>query len=284
MEGIVFKNFLASGFDKRYDFLSNVRHIMRIARNNRIKVYWTAFSTWFHGENPLNRILRFVNETESQRIGREKKSLYRNLILKIFTNEGRAQDILNDNIIRPFIQAISRPEYADSLFGLDIFNEIDYGVRDGFWTDWDAARRWISREVEYIHHVTVSLACNPEGNLDHVKNLGLDLYDIHIYNDEGELPDFRRSDLDKPIIIGEFGQNPNTPYNDNDKNTSTRNFLINASRYGYAGAFAWRLIDWPRPSYPHTFYIPRFPSQGERMRPFEYRPRPAVEIIKNFWG
>jgi hypothetical protein len=176
------------------------------------------------------------------------------------------------------------------LFGLDIFNEIDYGVRDGFWPDWVAARRWISREVEYLHHinpclkVTVSLACNPEENLTQVHNLGLDFYDIHIYNDDGELPDLRRFNLDKPIIVGEFGQNPDTPYNDNIKNTSTLNFLTNASGYGYAGAFAWRLIDWPRPTYPHTFYIPRFPLQGEEMRPFQYRPRPAVEIIKNFRG
>lgn len=265
------------------DFIFSVDQIMNIAKRYNVKVYWTGFTKWFR-ESEIREIIN-INERLTNQIYRQRQLA--------LLNSNTYREEFNLHALRSFIETISG---YDNLYGFDIFNEVNYGIRDGFWGDdieqaWDNARRWIRSEVEFIHSinrnlkVTVSLALanNFEENLNHLTDLDLNFYDIHVYNNRGELPDVRQFNLDMPIILGEFGQNPRSAYNDNLKNIITRNFLRNASRFGYSGAFAWRLIDWPRnDDMRQTFYKPEFIQN--QMCELVLTPRPAVEIIKNFRG
>jgi hypothetical protein len=68
--------------------------------------------------------------------------------------------------------------------------------------------------------------------------LGLDFYDTHIYEDGGGLPTAAQMNVDKPIIVGEFGQGDST-FDDTTDNTIVTNLVSEAIETGWAGVAKW---------------------------------------------
>jgi len=108
--------------------------------------------------------------------------------------------------------------------------------------------------------------------------LGLDFYDVHVYDDDGRIPNAywlwwhaRRRGV--PIVLGEYGQKTERR-DDRIQVRATRGFLYRARAWGFAGALAWRLDDdrtAVNPSFPmhHTYWM-------------DGRPRPAVREVRRF--
>lgn len=58
-------------------------------------------------------------------------------------------------------------------------------------------------------------------------------------NDQGTLPTAAGLGLDKPVVLGEFGES--TAQGDAHQATVVQNFLNNAKNGGYSGAWYWSL-------------------------------------------
>jgi hypothetical protein len=258
-EGIIWKGARPVGVDPA--MLRNVESIMQAARRHRVKVYWTALSAnwvwpkndkWFHGHyNILND--RF----------------------------GCAQSF-KWNVLVPILGRIW--PYRDHVFGLDLLNEVQAAVKHWHFTKgWKGAQAWIYEMTAFVHwwapgiHVTASSG-HSTGVQDllngRFSGLGLDFYDIHLYNDTGTIPQGQKlRDLARwtgtPIVLGEFGQK--TKRRDDDlQYRVTWYFLWSALSLEFKGAFAWRLDDdraEPGWTAHHSFYI-------------DDQPRPAVWLVR----
>jgi hypothetical protein len=99
--------------------------------------------------------------------------------------------------------------------------------------------------------------------LGRFSGLGLDFYDIHLYDDRGRVPEaFGLREVSwrtaTPILLGEFGQKTER-VDDAIQRRATGAFLANAKANRFIGALGWRLDD-ERPSVPgyqayHSFIL-----------------------------
>lgn len=238
--------------------LSNLTKTMAIARALNIKIYFTL---WDGNAMPK----------ESS----ELRDYYYNLL----NNKYGEGDAFNTYVLTPLLALFS--ENQDVIYALDLMNEIEAPIDHNYWTNsWNGPRNWMQNMRNYVKaraswiKVTSSAGWSwaaSDITRGLFSNLGLDFYDLHVYDDNGNIPSLSNlcataSNDGVPIILGEFGQSTKNN-DDNLQKNSTERFLNNAKNSCFSGALAWR-----------------FDANEETWR-FQ-RPdgsfRPAVEVIKNF--
>ncbi|MFC1706016.1 hypothetical protein ACFL59_04230 [Planctomycetota bacterium] len=260
-EGILWQGTRAVGVDPA--MLQNVEIIMQAARRHGVKVYWTALSAnWVWPQ----------------------KDQWAYAHYNLLNNKYGCTESFKWNVLLPILDRIM--PYSDSLYGLDLLNEVQAAVKHWqFSKGWKGAQAWIEDMVDFVHFWAPGLPVTASsGHSEAVDDLlaerfcglGLDFYDVHLYNDQGSIP--RGWELRAlaqrtrtPIVLGEFGQRTETR-DDELQRQVTWYFLWRARNYGFTGAFAWRLDDdRDTPGYAahHSYYI-------------DGRQRPAVWLVRYF--
>ncbi len=257
-------------------FEHHVHQVMQAAMRYGVQVYWTALV----GNWP-----RHWRSPEIKDIGRWRRIHY-----NILHNRYNAQQAYHEHALGPFVKLLSA--YENNVYALDLMNEVQGSLRDFWGSDWNRVRRWIKHGREFVRGVMPSLkvtaSCGHHTAVTdvlegRVSDLGLDFYDLHLYNDEGRIPQMqalgRLALADAtPLLLGEFGQRDGS-YNDEVQTRVVREFIQKAYDHGFLGALAWRLDDY-RPGESldasrHTYVYPHT-EEGERI----YYARPAVRVIQ----
>jgi hypothetical protein len=196
-------------------FLQNLDDLVRRAKDEKLRLYLCLTSGW--GEVKYPSPIR----------------------------DERQQKAYLEKAVRPIAK---RLKGNSTVFAFDIINEIESELRD------DArhkvttvqAQAFIRQNVQAIKAEDpkrlVSAGSGYHGwkmvQDGYYKNLGLDFYDIHVYSDDGYLPDVRELNSDKPVIVGECGQA--TKKDDDElQQKVVPAFMQNAINKGYAGCFVW---------------------------------------------
>lgn len=165
--------------------------------------------------------------------------------LNIITNK-IARGYYITNALMPFVL---RYKEHPTFFAIDIMNEPEFVIAGdtGNWTTngttWDVMRSFIADCVSAIKSIdpNILVSCGSVWhNEENVKagrfsGLGLDFYDIHIYNNTGNLPDLDSLNVDRPVLIGECGQSHSSGWNDTIQDNVIKNIIQNAHNYDYAG-------------------------------------------------
>jgi hypothetical protein len=164
-----------------------------------------------------------------------------------WVNNNTRRDSYINNAVKPLI---SRYRGNPIIFAIDIMNEIESVIagNTGNWTTsgatWTQARDSIRahrdaiKSVDAGRLVTCSSGWHDWNNMPQFRGLGLDFYDYHHYSDTPNLPTAASLGMDKPILIGEYGQS-STSWNDTIQSNAARGFLDQARSKGYAGALIW---------------------------------------------
>lgn len=243
------------------DFLRNVQTLIDLARAERVQLYWTLFDgnwarTW------------------------SKKSVEGWRHYNILSNKYGEGDLFLKNVLGPLLDVISPA--ADVSWALDIMNEVQGSVRTWRWSDgWRGARKWIASWTRFVHArapgLRVTASSGHHSAADDIiagrfDSLGLDFYDLHVYDDDGRIPRGWALALHarahgRPIVLGEFGQKSKS-IDPALQSRATRGFLRDAARLGFLAALAWRIEDWQSNGRHFTFY--------ER----DGTPRPAAGIVR----
>jgi hypothetical protein len=261
-EGLVFTQATRTAGVKP-EFLDNIETLCRLAGDHRLKIYFTVFDgNWFWAK------------------GTHAANVHYNILNNRF-GEG---DSFEWHALGPVLDVLSR--YQDVVFALDLMNEVEGSLAKWFWPDaWIGARKWIRKTAAFVKgrapwlRVTASAgwatgASDLAGGF--FDGLGLDFYDLHLYNDEGRIPfafplrvlSWRAG---RQIVLGEFGQKA-ARVDDDLQRRVTAAFLANARRLGFAAALGWRFDD-ERPNDPSFVPSLSYLRNGQ--------PRPAVdEMVK----
>lgn len=238
--------------------LVNLEKTIAIARALKIKIYFTL---WDGNVMPK----------ESS----ELRDYYYNLL----NNKYGEGDAFNTYVLTPLLTLLN--ENQDIIYALDLMNEIQAPVYNGYWSSiWSGPRTWIQTTRNFVKSKSSWLKVTSSAGwgwaaADIVNGmftgLGLDFYDLHVYDDNGNIPAVTNVCLvakrdGVPIILGEFGQMTKND-DDNLQKNSTEKFLNNAKNSCFSGALAWR-----------------FDSQEEtwRFQRADGSFRPAYDVIKNF--
>ncbi|MCB9667781.1 MAG: hypothetical protein H6715_06670 [Myxococcales bacterium] len=259
----------------REDFVRNLDRVMQAAIRHDISIYWTAL---------VGNWARHWDSAQGTDVSR-----WRELHYNILNARHGTLDAYNEHVLGPFVRLLS--VYKTHVYALDLMNEIQGSV-PRFWSgDWANVRSWIKQERAFVRAIMPSLkvtaSCGHHTAVTdllkgRMSDLGLDFFDVHIYNDDGRIP--RTSALGKlvrraasPLLLGEFGQT-DLHYSDELKTRVTLRFIQHAQDAGFVGALAWRLDDY-RPNgidaCRHTYVYPRYsPEHG-----YMYYARPAVQVI-----
>ncbi len=231
-------------------FLANLDNIVYLAGQNGLHMYFTLLNDPM-GDNQLN----------------------------IITNSTSRADYINNALI-PLVE---RYKGNPNIFAFDIENECESQVTGNTGnytnngTDWATMRSFIAACANAIHSADPGRLCTSTSGWHSWSNLqaglfsglGLDFYDCHVYADSGYLPAASSLNLDKPVIIGEFGQS-STTRNDTTQNSATYNFVNNAINNGYAGCAIWNY------EYPgSTDYLGMLETDGSW--------RPACYTLQSFY-
>ena len=191
--------------------------------------------------------------------------------LYLTLSEGRFDWLTNSAMVNAYktnglIPMIQRYKGSTNVFGIDLMNEIDAWVMDPTmgnpWiasgATWAQAQAYITNFVTAIHRadsnrlVSCSHVYHGWSNLSSWKGLGLDFYDFHYYADTIALPSVASLNMDKPIYIGECGQdNADTTWSDAIQSACELEALNSGSSGGYAGVGIWSyaLPDWQSADY-----------------------------------
>ena len=245
-------------------FLDHIEAVCRAARRAGVRVYWTGHDgNWF---SPLHT--RFAD-------------IHYN-ILEDKYGEGVA---FRERALGPVLDVIAR--YPDTVFAYDVMNEVEGSVAKWFWTDgWTGARRWIHDEVAFVHARAPGIAATasagwesavPDLLAGRFSGLGLDFYDLHLYNDDGTIPQAFELRLlgwrtATPFVLGEFGQKSQR-LDDALQRKVTAGFLAAARAQGFLAALGWRLDD-ERPSTPSFSPVLSYYRNGQE--------RPAAGDVRAF--
>jgi hypothetical protein len=98
-------------------------------------------------------------------------------------------------------------------------------------------------------------------------NLGLDFYDVKHRDDKGELPIAKELKLDRPILIGSFGQ-ASPERNDDVQTAAVKALVLGAPQRGYAG-------------YLFSNYGFKDSKDIQSFIGVDGKPRPALEALKS---
>lgn len=181
---------------------------------------------------------------------------------------------------KQFVETIVRPlarRYAGNptIFAFDVLNESNAEVNGGI--TWGNVTTLIKNTASMIHSedptrlVSCSLIKANAKNMgvlnDKYSQLGLDFYDLHQYSDAPDLPRPQDYKIQKPIVLGEFGQTEGQGQVQQAK--SAQLFLSQARERGWNGALIW------------AFDFPNSPKQ-HRLMNSDGSYRPAAQAIKDF--
>lgn len=259
------------------EFQSNVHRVMQAAARHQVQVYWTALvGNWARHWNSRN-----VPDIDS----------WKHLHYNILNDRYGALHAYNQTALGPLVQLLSG--YPEHVYALDLMNEVQGSLRVFWGGDWERARAWIQTEREFVKGIMPALKVTASSGhhtavadmLDgRLSDLGLNFYDLHLYNDQGQIP--RMRELGRlaladatPLLLGEFGQCDPT-YDDRLQTRVTRRFIHQAYDHGFLGALGWRLDDF-RPdchldACRHTYVYPIDTEEQGRV----YYARPAVRAIQ----
>ena len=258
-EGVVWDGTRPLGLDPA--FTSNVQRLIDLARAERVKLYWTLFDG---------------NWPDSWPRGGVEAWRHYNLLANKY-GEGA---LFKERVLGPLVDLMEAA--PDVTWGLDLMNEVQGSVKTWMWSDgWRGARRWIADWTAFVHArapgVRVTVSSGHHTSCDDViagrfDGLGLDFYDLHVYDDGGRIPRgwalvVHARARGRPLVLGEFGQK-STKVDAALQARVTRRFLQDAARLGFKAAFAWRLEDWQSNGRHFTFWN----EDGT--------PRPAVGIVR----
>lgn len=244
-------------------FLDNVETVCDLARRHGLEVYWTLFDGNWH----------WARGTHASHVH-----------FNILNNKYGEGDSFNYRALAPFLERLAR--HRDVIFALDLMNEVQGSVATWYWPDgWTGARRWIARTCAFAKarapwlRVTASAGWHT-GPADLASGLfsglGLDFYDLHVYDDQGRIPNAFALRLlswstGRQIVLGEFGQ-ATAREDDLLQHAVTARFIANARALRFAGALGWRFDD-ERPWNPQWVPYHSYLRGG--------RPRPAVQAVRD---
>ncbi len=198
-------------------FRKNLEDAVEKAKTGKIKLYLSLDAPWGHAKvkSPLT----------------DKKAL----------------DGFVKNAVAPLVR---KYKGNDSIFAFDIARGIEGDVAgaEGNGSEkgatWEQARVFVRSTVEFVKQndpqrlVSVSYKTNGIANLKKgsLKGLGLDFYDIGIFDDAGALPPVKDLSADRPVILGAFGQSA-ADRSDDLQAKAAAAFVQNTFDQGYAGYF-----------------------------------------------
>ncbi|HSI72423.1 MAG TPA: cellulase family glycosylhydrolase [Fimbriimonas sp.] len=182
-----------------------------------------------------------------------------------------------DNYVKSAIAPLARKlKGNDAVFAFDVANNVENlptpESKDGKAkaATWDEVRAFIKSTVEVIKKqdperlMTVGGASLEALQKGQYAGLGLDFYDMKLLSDKAEMPIAKEIKLDRPIIIGSFGQ-ATKEANDEMFTAATKALVLNAPQRGYAG-----------------FLFANYNSKdANSLLNAEGKARPALEAIKN---
>ena len=158
----------------------------------------------------------------------------------IAEQEGRSA--LVDRILKPILE---RYRDDDTVAAWDLINEPEWCLRRlrSLWRNadrFDAVQQFLHEAVRCVRtsaRQPVTVGCAGTWNLDLVRSIGLDFYQVHWYERFG-WPALERPvaelGLDRPVILGEFSGVRSQ--------WGIADVLDTARRAGYQGGFVWSLL------------------------------------------
>lgn len=238
--------------------LTNLERTIGIARQQHLKIYFTLFDG---------------NTMPSD------SSEARNYFYNLLNNKYGEGDAFNIYALTPFLELLNNNQ--DVIYALDLMNEIEAPIQRGYWSSsWSGPRTWIQNTRSFIKTKSPWLKVTSSAGWGWAafditnglfSGLGLDFYDLHVYDDNGNIPSLnslcsKAASDGVPIILGEFGQSTHSE-NDQLQQVSTQAFLNNAKNSCFSGALAWRFDS-------QEAYWSYQRADGSL--------RPAADVIKNF--
>lgn len=155
-------------------------------------------------------------------------------------------------VLAPLLRALEA--HRDVVVGLDLVNEIAAPRARGYFADRHAGpRAYLARTAAFVKRAAPWLPVTASAGWDGAaaeiargdfSGLGLDFLELHVYADDGHIPDVAavcaRARADGiPILLGELGQATRTE--DDALQVRATAGLIDAARGScFAGALAWR--------------------------------------------
>lgn len=257
-EGVIWQGHRPAGVQPV--LLTNLRTLVGLAERHHVQIYWTLVSANWPEHWPKGTIA-----SERQ--------------YNVFNDKYGHGALFRARVVRPILEVLNEKPRVN--FAFDIMNEVQGSVRAHFWSDgWTGARKFLRAMTAFIHANAPGLKVTASSGhhtaawdilVGRYDGVGLDFYDIHVYDDDGEIPFARflawhARSQGLPIIVGEFGQK-----DDADdpalQAEVTRNVLREARRFGFKAAFAWRLEDEQKNGRRFSFYD-------------DDRPRPALNVMR----
>lgn len=203
----------------------------------------------------------------------------RDYYYNLLNNKYGELDAFKKNALEPVLKVMSRKPGV--IYALDLMNEIQAPIWRSYWVDRsNGPRAWIKTMRDSVRVLAPWLKVTSSsgwgwGQSDlesgFFSGLGLDFYDIHIYDNSGRISRAygmcaRAAKDGVPLILGEFGQESKYD-DDNLQKNSTWGFLNNARNSCFTAALAWRF------DAAESYW--RFQRADGSFRP-------AVEVMKAF--
>lgn len=260
-QGILLNKYVPQTLGIDPKMVANIKTVLDSAKDRGLRVYFTL-----HDANAM--------PPPSDKAQAELRDYYFNLL----HNKYGENDAFNNNVLVPLLNLFE--QYKETIYGIDLANEMSAAIKHSYWSFFDqfyGPRRWMKTTKDFIKSKApwVRVSCSAMGPAEVADglytDLGFDFYDLHVYNDKGEIPYFykicemvRKTRV--PIIVGEFGQ-LTQKVDDALQSKVTYNLLRNAKFSCFSGAIAWRF------DAADTIWHYQRPDGSLR---------PAVEVIKKF--
>ena len=211
---------------------NSIRFIQRIAHQQNLSIYWCLLSSHpQHNREAFQRDIEIIRSASSP-----QDCSFLNSALHYFIDALRQQPNVNN---------------FPNVFAIDVMNEPEKYISEGGLT-WNDIQNFIGASCNAIKNYSgnkLLVSCGSTGggwvndSLENTivkyKELGLDFYDYHKYDNAGLEKTFDQLNLDKPCIIGEFGQDKNSSWNDDLQVRVANNFIEQSWHLGYAGCLIW---------------------------------------------
>ncbi|MEZ0324810.1 MAG: cellulase family glycosylhydrolase [Fimbriimonas sp.] len=132
----------------------------------------------------------------------------------------------------------------DGVFAFDLITGVEALTtptgKDAKAATWEQVQKFVKAGVELIKKqdperlLTVGNASIAAVGKAQYANLGLDFYDVKHMDDKGDMPIAKDLKLDRPILVGSFGQAA-SERSDEIQTSSIKAFVLSAPLKGYAG-------------------------------------------------